>query len=161
MDRPWYAAILAETPERAKVPTALEDALFGAVESALYDPRHALHQQTFGYYRLRGARTTAKRDETPRRAAPRHRRRKEMAIARISLPALHAAAQAASTGETRYWLKGVLVEIGPRQTIYVATDGHVLFACRDLLGKDERDNDLVGDWIIRPRPSSSPKSTRI
>jgi hypothetical protein len=48
--RPWYVAFLAEPPARAKVPTALEDALFSAVERALYDPRHALHRQTFGYY---------------------------------------------------------------------------------------------------------------
>jgi hypothetical protein len=49
--RPWYVALIAAQPERAKVPTALEDALFGTVERALYDPRHALHRQTFGYYR--------------------------------------------------------------------------------------------------------------
>jgi hypothetical protein len=71
-----------------------------------------------------------------------------MAIARISLPALRAAAQAASTDRARYYLNGVLVEISARQAIYVATDGHVLFACRDPLGEDEPDNDLVGNWIV-------------
>ena len=48
--RPWYVAFIAAQPERAKVPTALEDALLSAVERALYDPHHALHQQTFGFY---------------------------------------------------------------------------------------------------------------
>jgi hypothetical protein len=48
--RPWYVALIAAQPERAKVPTALEDALFSAVERALYDRRHPLHRQTFGFY---------------------------------------------------------------------------------------------------------------
>jgi hypothetical protein len=48
--RPWYVALIAAQPERTKAPTALEDALFSAVERALYDPRHRLHRQTFGFY---------------------------------------------------------------------------------------------------------------
>jgi hypothetical protein len=48
--RPWYVALIAARPERAKVSTALEDALLSAVERALYDPRHRLHRQTFGFY---------------------------------------------------------------------------------------------------------------
>jgi len=48
--RPWYVAFIATQPERTKAPTALEAALLSAVERALYDPRHPLHQQTFGFY---------------------------------------------------------------------------------------------------------------
>ena len=48
--RPWYVAFIGARPERAKAPTALEDALFNAVERALYDRRHPLHRQTFGFY---------------------------------------------------------------------------------------------------------------
>jgi hypothetical protein len=47
---PWFVALVAAHPERTKAPTALEDALLSAVERALYDPHHALHQQTFGFY---------------------------------------------------------------------------------------------------------------
>ena len=53
--RPWYVALIATQPERAKVPTAIEDALFTAVKRALYDPHHALHQQTLGFYRAQAA----------------------------------------------------------------------------------------------------------
>jgi hypothetical protein len=52
---PWYVAFIAAQPERTKAPTALEAALFSAVERALYDPRHPLHQQTFGFYGAPGA----------------------------------------------------------------------------------------------------------
>ena len=52
---PWYVALIAAPPERTKAPTALEAALLGAVERALYDPRHPLHQQTFGFYEVPGA----------------------------------------------------------------------------------------------------------
>ena len=52
---PWYVALVAAPPERTKAPTALEAALFSAVERALYDPRHPLHQQTFGFYGAPGA----------------------------------------------------------------------------------------------------------
>ena len=48
--RPWHVAFIAAHPERTKAPTALEDALLSAVERALYDRRHSLHQQTFGFY---------------------------------------------------------------------------------------------------------------
>jgi hypothetical protein len=47
---PWYVALVAARPERAKAPTALEDALLSAVERAIHDRRHPLHQQTFGFY---------------------------------------------------------------------------------------------------------------
>ena len=52
---PWYVALVAAPPERTKAPTALEDALLSAVERALYDPRHPLHRQTFGFYDVPGA----------------------------------------------------------------------------------------------------------
>jgi hypothetical protein len=50
--RPWYwhVAFIAAQPERPKTPTAIEDALLNAVERALYNPRHPLHQKTFGFY---------------------------------------------------------------------------------------------------------------
>jgi hypothetical protein len=48
--RPWYVAFIATQPERTKAPTALADALLSAVERALYDPHHPMHQQTFGFY---------------------------------------------------------------------------------------------------------------
>ena len=47
---PWYVALVAAQSERTKAPTALEDALLSAVAKALYDPRHTLHRQTFGFY---------------------------------------------------------------------------------------------------------------
>jgi hypothetical protein len=52
---PWYVALVAARPERAKAPTALEDALLSAVERAIHDRRHPLHQQTFGFYDVPGA----------------------------------------------------------------------------------------------------------
>ena len=52
---PWYVALVAAPPERTKAPAALEAALFSAIERALYDPRHPLHQQTFGFYGAPGA----------------------------------------------------------------------------------------------------------
>ena len=47
---PWFVAFIAAQPERAEAPTALEDALLSAVERALYNPRHRLHQEIFGFY---------------------------------------------------------------------------------------------------------------
>lgn len=38
--------------------------------------------------------------------------------------------------EVRYYLKGVLVELHPDRTIYVATDGHILVAHHDNRGND-------------------------
>jgi hypothetical protein len=48
--RLWYVASIATQSERTKAPTAIEDALRRALEKALYDPRHGLHRQTFGFY---------------------------------------------------------------------------------------------------------------
>lgn len=74
--------------------------------------------------------------------------------ATLSLKALYAANAAASTEETRYYLCGVHVEISARQVIYVATDGHVLFAHRE---SGEPDNSLIGTWII---PSATIKAAK-
>ena len=74
--------------------------------------------------------------------------------ATVSLKALIASACAASTEVTRYYLCGVCVEISARQAIYVATDGHILFAHREAV---EPDNDLVGTWII---PSETIKAAK-
>lgn len=63
----------------------------------------------------------------------------------ISLKALYAAACAASTEASRYYLGGVCVEISARQVLYVATDGHILFAHREAV---EPGNCLVGAWIV-------------
>ena len=42
MKQPWYIAFLAAPPEQRKAPTAIEAALYRALEKALYDPRHEL-----------------------------------------------------------------------------------------------------------------------
>jgi DNA polymerase-3 subunit beta len=67
--------------------------------------------------------------------------------AALNLNALQAVACAVSIKETRYYLRGVCVEISPRQTIYVATNGGILFAYRDVI-TDGGNNDLLGTWII-------------
>ena len=46
----WFAALVAAQPERAKSPTALEDALLRAIEKALFNPHHRLHQEIFRFY---------------------------------------------------------------------------------------------------------------
>jgi hypothetical protein len=46
----WYVAAIATQPEQTKTPTAIADALHRALDRAIYDPRHALHRQTFGFY---------------------------------------------------------------------------------------------------------------
>lgn len=63
----------------------------------------------------------------------------------INLKCLKAASNAASNEETRYYLKGVCVEISENDTVYIATDGHILFACDDAA---ETGNTLTGKWII-------------
>ena len=59
IQRPWWVALIAAQPERAKVPTALEDALLSAIERALYDRRHLLHLKTVRFY---GAPESGRRD---------------------------------------------------------------------------------------------------
>lgn len=66
----------------------------------------------------------------------------------VSLQALKAVALAASTEETRYYLRGVFLTVEPRRSIYVATNGHVLMCHAEELGKDDPDNTLTGAWIV-------------
>jgi hypothetical protein len=66
----------------------------------------------------------------------------------ISLRHLKAASFCASSESTRCYLNGVYVTVEARCSTYVATDGHVLFACRSELFNDEADNTLLGSWII-------------
>jgi hypothetical protein len=47
---PWWVMLIVDASKRSAAPTAIEDALFHAVEKALYAPHHPLHLQTFGYY---------------------------------------------------------------------------------------------------------------
>lgn len=64
----------------------------------------------------------------------------------LSIAALKAAAYAAEDAKstTRFYLAGVLVEIAADQAIYVATNGHIMFAYRSV-----RDaHTLRGNWII-------------
>jgi DNA polymerase III sliding clamp (beta) subunit (PCNA family) len=63
----------------------------------------------------------------------------------LYVPALKGALQCASKEETRYYLNGVCVVANMSEVIYVATDGHVLFAYR----RDTQSTDnLAGTWII-------------
>lgn len=71
-----------------------------------------------------------------------------MKTATVNLRVLGACAAFASKDETRYYLNGVCIEIEPRRTTYVATDGHRAIAYRDDLMPDDANNDLVGRFII-------------
>lgn len=53
------------------------------------------------------------------------------------------AACAASNEEARYYLKGVLVELRPGVTRYVATDGKILVA-----HEETNETSIFGNWII-------------
>ena len=66
----------------------------------------------------------------------------------LNLRVLAALSICASTEETRYYLNGVKVEITPRHTTYVVTDGYRLVAHREELHKDLEDNTTLGDFII-------------
>ena len=65
--------------------------------------------------------------------------------ATLSRTMLLAASQAASKETTRYCLNGVLVEITEKSVIYVAMDGHILFAVRE---ESKLENTLLGHFII-------------
>jgi DNA polymerase-3 subunit beta len=71
-----------------------------------------------------------------------------MLTAKLNLGALKAAALAASKELTRYYLNGVLIEVGPRSVTYVATNGTMLFAYRDALSERDADNMLLGHFIV-------------
>lgn len=77
--------------------------------------------------------------------------------AQIDFRILSAVSAFASTEATRYYLAGVSIEIEPRATIYVATDGSRLMAYRDELPAGAPDNDLIGQWII---PTTACKATK-
>lgn len=66
----------------------------------------------------------------------------------IDLATLAAVSDFCSKEETRYYLRGVLIEIDADGATYVATDGHRLAARRVSLPKDAAANTLVGQWII-------------
>ncbi len=66
----------------------------------------------------------------------------------IDLRTLAAVSLFCSTEETRYYLKGVLIEVGSTGVTYVATDGHRLAARRIDTHSDASPNSLTGRWII-------------
>lgn len=70
--------------------------------------------------------------------------------ASINLRILSALSVCASAEETRYYLKGVKVEITPRHTTYVVTDGRRMVAHREDLAEGAEDNVTLGDFIIPP-----------
>jgi DNA polymerase-3 subunit beta len=77
-----------------------------------------------------------------------------METAIIDLLALHAANKCAASDPTRYYLEGVCVEFSEREIVYVATDGHILFAYRQI----SAEHTLRGSYII---PSAVIKAAKI
>lgn len=65
--------------------------------------------------------------------------------ASINIATLKAVNLAASTEETRYYLKGVYVEVTPATVTYTATNGHILLSRRE---DSAEPNTLTGSWII-------------
>jgi DNA polymerase-3 subunit beta len=72
----------------------------------------------------------------------------EPLTATLDLRTLAVVSTFCSNEETRYYLKGVLVEVGPTGVTYVATDGQRLAARRVALPPDLPPNTLIGRWII-------------
>ena len=68
--------------------------------------------------------------------------------AKVDLHVLSAVSRFSGTDDTRAYLIGVRVEIGPRDVVYVATDGKRLIAIRQEKMKDDPDNDLTGRFTI-------------
>jgi hypothetical protein len=66
----------------------------------------------------------------------------------VSLAALKAANICASTEAARYYICGVLLTVEPRYSLYVATDGHVMFVHRFDLAEEAEDNTLTGSWLV-------------
>jgi DNA polymerase-3 subunit beta len=65
--------------------------------------------------------------------------------ANINIETLKAISLAASSEETRYYLKGVYVEVTENTVTYTATNGHILLSRRE----DAKEaNTLTGAWII-------------
>lgn len=71
-----------------------------------------------------------------------------MLTAQINLKTIAAVSLAASTDETRYYLKGVFLEVARDGVTYIATDGHVLLASHEALADDAERNTLCGTFII-------------
>lgn len=67
---------------------------------------------------------------------------------RIDVRILKAMSAFASKEEVRYYLNGVCIEIEPRCITYVATDGHRAIAYRDDSFDGDRENALLGTFII-------------
>lgn len=65
--------------------------------------------------------------------------------ASINIATLKAVNLAASTEETRYYLKGVYVEVTATTVTYTATNGHILLSRRE---DSAEPNTLTGAWII-------------
>jgi len=65
--------------------------------------------------------------------------------AQIDIATLKAVNLAASNEETRYYLKGVFVQVRAHTVTYVATDGHRLLHAKQ---DSSEENTLCGDWII-------------
>jgi DNA polymerase III sliding clamp (beta) subunit (PCNA family) len=68
--------------------------------------------------------------------------------AQVSILTLNATSLFVSKEKTRPYLGGVCLEIQPRATTYVATDGHRLLARRLDLVESDPDNTLVGTFLI-------------
>ncbi len=68
--------------------------------------------------------------------------------AKVDLNALAAVSRFAGTDDGRSYLMGVRVEVGPRDVVYVATDGKRLLAMRQEKLRDDPDNDLTGRFTI-------------
>lgn len=81
-----------------------------------------------------------------------------MSTAILDYAALKAALFAVSNEETRYYLNGVLVEIGPRTVTYVATDGHIMFAHHAIIPGEPVEPELIGNFII---PSDAIKAIKL
>tara|TARA_R110000868_G_scaffold92457_5_gene256619 strand:+ start:235 stop:897 length:663 start_codon:yes stop_codon:yes gene_type:complete len=65
--------------------------------------------------------------------------------ANINISTLKAVSLAASSEETRYYLKGVYIEVTPATVTYTATNGHILLSRREDCAEP---NTLTGAWII-------------
>jgi DNA polymerase-3 subunit beta len=65
--------------------------------------------------------------------------------ASINIATLKAVNLAASTEETRFYLKGVYVEVTDKTVTYTATNGHILLSLRE---DSLEPNTLIGAWII-------------
>ena len=72
----------------------------------------------------------------------------------INIETLKAVNLAASGDESRYYLKGVYVEVAEKTVTYTATDGRVLLSRREDCAEP---NTLTGSWII---PSDFIKSAK-